>query len=96
MTPAEYKTEQDTMKIKSLIKLFNEHFLPKKHLSQPRRILLEQTVRNPKTGRLLAEIDRHRKRMRVRRINNRKFAHLKIVFFALYLFCLCIYVVSLF
>ena len=50
----------------------------KKHLSQPRRIPLDQTVRNGDTGRLLAEIDRNRKRMRVRRKTSRRFIHLQI------------------
>ena len=50
----------------------------KKHLSQTRRILLDQAVRNRDLGRLPAEIERNRKRMRVRKNNSRGFTHLKI------------------
>ena len=49
MTRAEYKTDPDKIKIKDLIKLFNEYFLQKRNVPQMWRTLLDQTVRNRNT-----------------------------------------------
>ena len=78
MIRTEYKTEPD--KKEQRFDQIIQRILPtkKKHLSQPRRTPLDQTVRNRNIGKLLAEIDRNRKRKRVRRNTNRKVTHFKI------------------
>ena len=44
MTRAEYKTEQDKIAVKDLIRLFNEYFLPKRNSYHNRgRIRLDKT-----------------------------------------------------
>ena len=48
------------------------------YLSQLRSILLDETNQIRNTGRLLAEIDRNRKRMRFWRNNSRRFTNFKI------------------
>ena len=62
MTRAEYKTEPDKIAVKDLIRLFIEYFLPKKkHLSQPRRILLDKQTETEKledVWRRLTEIEK--------------------------------------
>ena len=53
MTRAEYKTDPDKTKIKDLIRLFNDIFFQKEIRTIIAEILLDQTVRNRNTGRLL-------------------------------------------
>ena len=69
-TRAEYKTEPNKIAIKDLIRLFDECFLPRRNTYNSGNLFwTKKRIRD--SGRLLAKIDRHRKRLR------RRIIHLK-------------------
>ena len=71
MTRVEYNTEQDKI-VKDLIPLFNEYFLPKRNISQKRKILPGKTNGNGNIRRTLAETDRDRERMQLWNYNSQR------------------------
>ena len=63
ITRAEYKTEPDSIKVKDLIRLITEFYMPKRNTYHNRGFLLGETNRRGNTGRLLETTNRNRKRM---------------------------------
>ena len=78
MTRAEFKTEPDRIAVKDLIRLFNEYFLPKRNTYHNRGEFFWTKYRIRNTGGFLAETDRDRERMCIRRNNSRRSTHFKI------------------
>ena len=78
ITRAEYKTEPDSIKIKDLIRLYTEHYLPKHNTYHNRRLLLGKTIGKRDNRRILEKTHRDRKGMQLRQYISRRITKIQI------------------